>query len=1368
MRNCQETFAKSKKPLRTYWYSIFISAYRCIILFSFFFSTMAEESRNVEEQTVEESLVEEDDGVHSENSEVSVHVDHQSMQVDSESETPEAEVCNSCGKERSNENSTNWKRHTEACEKKKEQRTKKLELKKEKKEQKANLKRKSTHGHQKLSKFFKPSCASNSLSSSTQSSSTQSSCSQSSSSQSSSYQSSSSQSLAENIDFERSGISSPEQPSQPDQSEQPSQHDQPSPPKQPSTSQFEEPAETQLSEGEEDQFPTSEADETESSATPSTSHTTDDPVTSQACIQINDKCDGYHPFITNLFTDIPCHLLHEISVVVENGTLHHKRCADKDYALFESVGDVNKVCDDLKHSPNVKKLVERGKKCYTDNKDLHSLNHKYLCHRQLSEKASRLQEEKRLLRLKLMNNQFKNSKLCATISMHNRFLVLIADNKVLRLQQLVKVSLNNGRSIGFIISQVVKAIDGLYRPNPSQDDRELAFLVLKLGGPSLLDILHRAGVLPSDSTAYRMSKKCPPLVSSVQNSVTDCFKANISLTEIGKSSQSLKLDETYNTAVLSYNSKDNQAYGLCYQHGCGVKVEIDEYRDCEKLESMIEKNELHIPKECLVAGLAGLNENTAMQPLLIWPSCSKKDVEGTISLIEEVNEEMKEDTGFPLMNVSTDGDGTRRIAANKLMTHTTDEYEWNTSISGLPLMDYEVGPDGITFNFDPKHMSKRLWRAVISEKMNINGIQITKKLLGEFLDGNSFEVGEHHLYPKDKQNVEAATRFHLAFMEMAKKGNMPYNFMPIKREIGYIAEIMEGLLAFYVYADASITDQIQKMSTASYLLFALYREHRTSFIPAQLYHDLTLSFIDALFCCAKTKYHTPDEPFYLVRDGSDLLERFFGNVRLRFKGSNFSVLEMINAARSMGECDRILIVEHPEWSKNSRVQRRLALDYSNAGCWNKEKLVLRDCNIKGAWRQGYHRALSMLPTDISVEIEDDYNTLRCPVKQGTVVGVDASATDWSIDEEGSASISEPPQEQNENDEAEEVDEVQEVDELFNLAEVLHESTQKVQPFFLIDGKEVYKSTCLKAISSAEKLSKDRLRRVQGMTRYPGTVNADLSHNDALLFVGDPVLVSDPKEGPMLANIVTMKQNNKICSEVDASSGLTDIQFTLSMIEGQEVDGRLFWKGTTTKESFPCTGDRCLPIKPQVEINPPEGMSKYFFDMNLLRDMSVHLQLQPTTSAPSAASSTVAGPSSVLKKKCLVCRKMVDWSSMRCHVAAHILKGEVRVPPGELDRVCGFCSGLNCDTSLKISRKGGKEYSSIDRSDCSYYFDYGKTKKFNKKTNPCTNRFIRCPMKNCVSNIWTYNYEHHHERKHLDEDVPEIMVISEVEKEHLMK
>ena len=112
-----------------------------------------------------------------------------------------------------------------------------------------------------------------------------------------------------------------------------------------------------------------------------------------------------------------------------------------------------------------------------------------LSHKQLCDKMARVQSDRREQRLKLMNTNFKNSKLCATISLHERFMVLISDNKIFRLQQLVKVALNNKRSVGYIVSKVMAVIDGLYRPNPSQDDKDLAFLTLKFGGPSLLNML---------------------------------------------------------------------------------------------------------------------------------------------------------------------------------------------------------------------------------------------------------------------------------------------------------------------------------------------------------------------------------------------------------------------------------------------------------------------------------------------------------------------------------------------------------------------------------------------------------------------------------------------------------------------------------------------------------------------------------------------------------------------------------------------------------------------------------------------------------------------------------------------------------------
>ena len=80
-------------------------------------------------------------------------------------------------------------------------------------------------------------------------------------------------------------------------------------------------------------------------------------------------------------------------------------------------------------------------------------------------------------------------------------------NNIPSLTQLVNVALKRKRSVRYILDEVTEVIDGVYIARASNDDKDLAFLVLKFGGPSLLDILYQANVFPSTSTAYHMAKK---------------------------------------------------------------------------------------------------------------------------------------------------------------------------------------------------------------------------------------------------------------------------------------------------------------------------------------------------------------------------------------------------------------------------------------------------------------------------------------------------------------------------------------------------------------------------------------------------------------------------------------------------------------------------------------------------------------------------------------------------------------------------------------------------------------------------------------------------------------------------------------------
>ena len=152
-----------------------------------------------------------------------------------------------------------------------------------------------------------------------------------------------------------------------------------------------------------------------------------------------------------------------------------------------------------------------------------------------------------------------------------------------------------------------------------------------------------------------MAKSCLPIISSVQTPIGTCVEKNIKLDLEGINALSLKMNETYINPKLSYCSRDNKAYGTCYQHGKGINLNLNSFEDCEVIKEKIVSDQLHVPKECLVAGVMPLNATFEMQPILICPTCKKNDYTGTLKIINEINQTLKAKTGFPLINLSPMG-----------------------------------------------------------------------------------------------------------------------------------------------------------------------------------------------------------------------------------------------------------------------------------------------------------------------------------------------------------------------------------------------------------------------------------------------------------------------------------------------------------------------------------------------------------------------------------------------------------------------------------------------------------------------------------------------------------------------------------------
>ncbi len=714
----------------------------------------------------------------------------------------------------------------------------------------------------------------------------------------------------------------------------------------------------------------------------------------------NEKCPGFTPKLNgNVFTDFPFQTLNDSpDIVFENKALHSRECMANNYIVSsESKTNINRGCEMLQYSNKMNTLIERANKEWSSS-DLLQVNNKYLTNRQLIDKANDIQSEKRALRLKYMKLNYKHTRLNETIKLHERFMKLVAENNVPRLQQLVAVALKHNRSISYITRKLMDAIDGIYSPRPTECQKDLAFLVLKLGGPSLLDILFRANILPSVSTAYKIAKECKPINTAVNVSVKDSFESNTAIPKESSTAISLKMDETYIKPSLEYNPRDNKVYGVCYQHGKHQDLRLNTFEDCEVLEKDVKNSILHIPKECLVAGVASMNEKSKFQPVVMWPTCNKKDQIGTKQLINDINQALFDLHGTYLMNICTDGDSTRRQIAHSIMQYEIPaENQILRFVEDLPHVDTQLGKHQETFNFDPKHLSKRAWCMMLKDKVEIDGVVITRNSL-EKLFG---EEGRALLYPKDKQNVPSATNFILLF-DKKVRDDLPYSLLPIKTHLLMLSKVFMGIICLYAFVDQTLEDQLTQVSTAAYLLFFLYRKFQTKLMPSQLYHDLQNTFLDTLYCCIKGKIYFPEKPFYSVLNGTDMAERFFGNTRIQYRGNDMSYLDFTNAARSIAACDDILTNKHPEWAKQSRVQRRIALDYSNPAEWKEENLKPGQADIESSWNSGYNKAKAlvlqakMFPMD---EL-DIMTTLKCPITSSITVGVsESNKTDWSREEE---------------------------------------------------------------------------------------------------------------------------------------------------------------------------------------------------------------------------------------------------------------------------------------------------------------------------------------------------------------------------------
>ena len=443
-----------------------------------------------------------------------------------------------------------------------------------------------------------------------------------------------------------------------------------------------------------------------------------------------------------------------------------------------------------------------------------------------------------------------------------------------------------------------------------------------------------------------------------------------------------------------------------------------------------------------------------------------------------------------------------------------------------------------------------------------------------------------------------------------------------------------------------ICEQIKSFAEASFILMILKRLN-ANVIPNQLFHDLQATFQDAIFCCSKLKLLCPSLPLYLVRNGTDPLERYFGNVRIVNHNNSIDYLEFLNSSSAVKGIDFMINDKHVTWGRGKgKVSSRLCLDFSNIRQWDAEKLKLQDVDVASNYEAGIYSALSISSSEgyrvQTAELKASKVTLMKP--NGAFIGV---------------SVTKENEEEFEVEEPDETIEI-EAEEQANLCDYIN------SPAIDIDGRQIYKATVVKQMYLSDPLSKDRLRRVQGLT-YEVTNNREDMSVDNTVYIGDPLLVKPHAGDTYIANIVNIKIAQKKVQSVAASLIGEDSTLVLDVKRVNIVASgdKLFWDGSFQSDTCEIvSGKYVITVKPDIVLDPPDGLTVYSFDKQLILDLGIQMVQE------------LAGEdANEVRKRCFTCNQAVSLEKMRSHVTYHILSGLI-------ENVCGYCGQSTCHSILK--------------------------------------------------------------------------------------
>ncbi|KAJ6569699.1 hypothetical protein B0H10DRAFT_2354990, partial [Mycena sp. CBHHK59/15] len=566
---------------------------------------------------------------------------------------------------------------------------------------------------------------------------------------------------------------------------------------------------------------------------------------------------------------------------------------------------------------------------------------------------------------------------------------LISSNNVPGLPRLLSTAKKEGWSVSKTCSKVRLAIQGHYHPrNYTELDTDLSILIYELGGSAALHALNKAPImLPSCHTIADIRRQHSlritvgdVKISDILENIQILFESGIDAGEYTRVGHTLSQDEIASDGRLCYLLETDEIGGLCEHANTELKT-LKMGSDLVAVGEMakaIRAGRVHIGKEFSVAAFSRHAETDySAKPVLLMPTCKQGTWQSSAQILQKLVQAWSlspygETMHGPLWSIASDGDATRRaalylICMHKLLGPDDPLYQFLSELAGLNLY---TGENGLTMDFDYKHLFKRLCKLLCSkEGILVNGVVINKRLIAQWLErlsGHDWSDESIHalLNPKDPQDVPRAVKLLCLIADLRHLDSS--DFTPSERNthraLCLLGEMFDALLDPFINPILSLSEQITQLVKFAHLACALFIKHDGDFLSYQLYGDLQCMVKNAIFKVAHSKVLNPMLKVFICLLGDDVLETLFG--RSRMIGGHSPNMAIDELRQRFGSALRIdeIFRRHPELERHPRhlkLVRSREVDHLSPGQWIGD-LTAQSCNLLACWIAGIKAAITLL------------------------------------------------------------------------------------------------------------------------------------------------------------------------------------------------------------------------------------------------------------------------------------------------------------------------------------------------------------------------------------------------------------------------